>query len=110
MDCDGWCRAARMDLAAGSGTAGRGVVVSERWPPELPFASVVEQARALDHGALSLLYSRYLPVVRLYVLGRVRDVHLAEDVTSETFLAMVDAIEQVRADDEPGFAAWLLSI
>jgi RNA polymerase sigma-70 factor (ECF subfamily) len=46
----------------------------------------------------------------LYVLGRVRDAHLAEDVTSETFLAMVDSVEHVRADDEPAFAAWLLGI
>jgi RNA polymerase sigma-70 factor, ECF subfamily len=90
--------------------AGKSDTLSERWLPELPFASVLARARALDHGALSLLYSRYLPVVRLYVLGRVGDVHLAEDVTSETFLAMVDAIERVRADVEPAFAAWLLGI
>src|SRR5260221_4822083 len=90
--------------------AGKGDTLSERWLPDLPFASVLERARALDHGALSLLYSRYLPVVRLYVLGRVRDVHLAEDVISETFLAMVDSIERVRADGEPAFAGWLLGI
>jgi RNA polymerase sigma-70 factor (ECF subfamily) len=46
----------------------------------------------------------------LYVLGRVSDVHLAEDVVSETFLAMVDAIDRVRADEEPAFAVWLLGI
>jgi RNA polymerase sigma-70 factor, ECF subfamily len=91
-------------------TAGKGETLSERWLPELPFASVLDRARALDHGALSLLYSRYLPVVRLYVQGRVRDAHVAEDVTSETFLAMVDSIERVRADEEPAFAAWLLNI
>jgi RNA polymerase sigma-70 factor (ECF subfamily) len=90
--------------------AGKGDTLSERWLPDLPFASVLERARALDHGALSLLYSRYLPVVRLYVLSRVRDVHLAEDVISETFLAMVDSIERVRADGEPAFAGWLLGI
>ncbi len=90
--------------------AGKGDTLSERWLPDLPFASVLERARALDHGALSLLYSHYLPVVRLYVLSRVRDVHLAEDVISETFLAMVDSIERVRADGEPAFAGWLLGI
>lgn len=99
-----------MDFASGPGTAGKGDTLSEPWLPELPFSSVLERARALDHGALSLLYSRYLPVVRIYVLGRVGDVHLAEDVISETFLAMVDSIERVRADNEPAFAAWLLSI
>jgi RNA polymerase sigma-70 factor (ECF subfamily) len=89
---------------------GRGAAVSERWSPGLPFASVVARARALDHEALSLLYSRYLTVVYRYALGRIGDVHLAEDVTSETFLAMVDSIERVRADDELAFAAWLLGI
>jgi RNA polymerase sigma-70 factor (ECF subfamily) len=84
--------------------------VSERRAPDLPFVSVVERARALDHGALSLLYSRYLPVVYRYILARMSDVHLAEDVTSETFIAMVDSIERVRADDELAFASWLLGI
>ncbi len=90
--------------------AGKGETLSERWSPELPFASVVERARALDHGALSHLYNRYLPVVYRYVLSRIDDVHLAEDVTSETFLAMVRSIARVRADDELTFAAWLLGI
>lgn len=90
--------------------AGESDTLSEPSLPEPPIASVLERARALDHGALSLLYSRYHPVVRLYVLGRIGDVHLAEDVVSETFLAMVDSIERVRANEEPAFAAWLLSI
>jgi RNA polymerase sigma-70 factor (ECF subfamily) len=70
----------------------------------------LERARALDHGALSMLYTRYLPVVYRAVLGRVSDVHLAEDLTSETFFAMVESIERLRATDEMGFAAWLLGI
>jgi RNA polymerase sigma-70 factor (ECF subfamily) len=70
----------------------------------------MERASALDDDALSLLYRRYLPVVYQFVVVRVADVHLAEDVTSETFLAMVDTIERVRANDELTFAAWLLGI
>jgi RNA polymerase sigma-70 factor, ECF subfamily len=90
--------------------SGRGGALSERWPAELPFASVVQRARELDDEALSLLYRHYLPVVYRFVLTRIADAHLAEDVTSETFLAMVDTIERVRASDELGFAAWLLGI
>jgi RNA polymerase sigma-70 factor, ECF subfamily len=89
---------------------GKGGTLSEPGLPELPFASVLERARTLDHGALSLLYRRYLPAVRLYVLGRIGDVHLAEDIISETFLAMVESIERVRTDEEPAFTAWLLRI
>ena len=85
-------------------------MVSERWPPEVPFASLMERARALDDDALSVLYRRYLPIVFRFVVVRVADVHVAEDVTSETFLAMVDTIERLRASDELTFAAWLLGI
>lgn len=84
--------------------------MSERWSPDMPFASVLERARELEHEALSLLYSHYLPVVQWYVVGRLSDIHLAEDVTSETFIAMVNSIERTRADDEPAFVAWLLGI
>jgi DNA-directed RNA polymerase specialized sigma24 family protein len=34
----------------------------------------------------------------------------AEDVTSETFYAMVDNIASTRAQDESSFTAWLLGI
>lgn len=77
---------------------------------DIPFGALLERARALDHGALSMLYTRYLPVVYRAVLGRVSDVHLAEDLTSETFFAMVESVERLRATDELGFAAWLLGI
>src|SRR5215469_1594148 len=58
------------------------------WPPELPFAHVLATARALDPSAVAQLYRRFLPVVYRYSLARVGDVHAAEDVTSETFIAM----------------------
>lgn len=77
---------------------------------DLVFPAVLDRARALDHDALGALYTRYLPVVYRTILARVGDVHLAEDLTSDTFMAMVDAIERVRAQDELGFAAWLLGI
>ncbi|HKS70331.1 MAG TPA: RNA polymerase sigma factor [Ktedonobacterales bacterium] len=80
------------------------------WPPELPFALVLERARALDSAALTLLYRRFLPVVYRYALARIGDVHAAEDITSETFSAMVEGIAALRARDELGFSAWLLGI
>lgn len=80
------------------------------WPPELPFALVLERARALDSAALTLLYRRFLPVVYRFALARIGDVHAAEDITSETFSAMVEGIAALRARDELGFSAWLLGI
>lgn len=80
------------------------------WPPELPFALVLERARALDSAALTLLYRRFLPVIYRFALARIGDAHAAEDITSETFSAMVEEVGTLRARDELGFSAWLLSI
>jgi RNA polymerase sigma-70 factor, ECF subfamily len=80
------------------------------WPPALPFATVLSRARTHDQRALSLLYHRFLPVVYRYVLARVGTIHQAEDVTSDTFFAVLEGIGQTRAEDELGFAAWLLGI
>lgn len=80
------------------------------WPSELPFALVLERARALDSAALTLLYRRFLPVVYRFALARIGDVHAAEDITSETFSVMVEGIGTLRARDELGFSAWLLGI
>lgn len=80
------------------------------WPPSLPFEQALSRARALDQSAISLLYKRFLPVVYRYAMARIGDVHTAEDVTSETFFAMVEGVGSMRAVDELSFAAWLLGI
>lgn len=84
--------------------------LSTRWSQEQTFASVLELARRLDQEALGLLYRQYLTSVFWYAMGRLGDVEQAEDVTSETFLAMVDSIARVRAEDDSAFEAWLLGI
>lgn len=80
------------------------------WPPMLPFERVLERAKALDKTALSMLYKRFLPVVYRYTLARVADIHQAEDITAETFIAVVEHIATTRALDELSFAAWLLGV
>jgi RNA polymerase sigma-70 factor (ECF subfamily) len=80
------------------------------WPPAHPFALVLERARAFDHTALSQLYQRFLPVVYRFMLARVGDVPTAEDLTADTFFAVVEQIASTRARDELGFAAWVLGI
>jgi RNA polymerase sigma-70 factor, ECF subfamily len=74
------------------------------------FEALLRRARALDRDALGTLYDRYLPAVYRFVLGRVGDPHLAEDLTADTFMAMVESIERARAEDELSFAAWLFGI
>jgi RNA polymerase sigma-70 factor (ECF subfamily) len=80
------------------------------WPPTLPFSAVLARARALDQQAVSLLYKRFLPTVYRYAVARIGNPHTAEDITSDTFFAMLEAINSVKANDELGFAAWLLGI
>lgn len=58
--------------------------------------------------ALLALYDRALPVVYGYLVSRCGTASLAEDLTSETFLAAVDA---VRRDDAPAVSTqWLVGV
>jgi RNA polymerase sigma-70 factor, ECF subfamily len=80
------------------------------WPPSLPFDVALLRAKALDERCLSLLYARFLPVIYRFHLARLSDRHVAEDLTAETFIAMVEQISRTRATEELSFAAWLLGI
>jgi len=80
------------------------------WPPAAPFELALQRAQDGDQQAMSMIYKRMLPVVYRYVLARVGDTHVAEDVTSETFFAVVERIGETRAHDELTFAAWTLGI
>src|SRR5580658_5660812 len=68
-----------------------------------------ERVAAGDPGAALLdVFDAALPRVYGYVLGRCGQQALAEDLTSETFLAAVDA---VRRDDPPPLStAWLVGV
>src|SRR6476646_5251766 len=76
---------------------------SMTWPPALSFGTVLERARAHDKQATGLLYKRFLPVVYRFVLARVGDAHHAEDITADTFFAMIESIATTRAQDELAF-------
>jgi RNA polymerase sigma-70 factor, ECF subfamily len=89
-----------------AGNAGTGMT----WPPALPFGLALERARSLDQSALGMLYHRFMPVVYRFVLARSGSVHIAEDITSDTFLAVIEGIGAMRARDELSFAAWVLGI
>jgi RNA polymerase sigma-70 factor, ECF subfamily len=82
----------------------------EVWPEGLTFGQVLEQSRRGDPDAISLLYRRFLAVIYRFTLSRVGSVPEAEDLTSETFIAIMEGIGSARAQDELGFAAWILGI
>lgn len=87
-----------------------GVTISDNEPPLLAFEQVLSQAKQGDGEAISTLYRQFLPVIFGYIAARVPEKSLAEDLTSEVFLKMVEGLHQVRANNEAGFAAWLLQI
>lgn len=71
---------------------------------------LLDRACQGESEALSLLYRHFLPGIFGYIAARVPQRVLAEDLTSEVFLKMVEGISQFRARDEASFTAWLLQI
>ena len=66
-------------------------------------------AAGADQGAVLLaLYDRALPEVYGYLLPRCGDRSVAEDVTSETFLAAVDAVQKGKVPSLT--VAWLIGV
>jgi RNA polymerase sigma-70 factor, ECF subfamily len=71
---------------------------------------VLDRACQGESEALSVLYRRFLPGIFGYIAARVPDRTIAEDLTSDVFLAMVENIPRLRARNEAGFTSWLLQI
>jgi RNA polymerase sigma-70 factor (ECF subfamily) len=59
-----------------------------------------------DATAWRALYQRALPAVWRQAYALVGDVHVAEDITSETMLALLKNIDRLHAD-APKIAGWL---
>ena len=61
-----------------------------------------------DRAAFAELYRRHLNQVYYYLLARVGDIHEAQDLTAQTFLAALEHIGSYRGMGT--FSAWLLVI
>ncbi len=82
--------------------------VIRRTPRSAP-ASAVQHAREGDEEAFAALYGAYRQEVLGFVRSRVHDAHLAEDLTSDTFVRALGAIGRYS----PGGAdigAWFCAI
>ncbi len=77
---------------------------------QLPFIQLIRNAREGDKEALAMLYQRAFPTVYRYVLVRLNRPDQTEDIVSEVFLEMIEAINNLRTEQEAGFYAWLLQI
>lgn len=102
---------------AGAEGAERPAPPAETYAPEVPEArepggdswDLVHSAQQGDTSAFARLYDRYVDVVFRYVLFRVGDRELAEDVTSETFLRALRRITSVSYQGRD-VGAWFVTI
>jgi RNA polymerase sigma-70 factor (ECF subfamily) len=75
---------------------------------EVELDAVVRDARAGDARALGRLYDAYRDRVARFAAGRLGDAERAEDVTSETFEAVLRNLASYRPGTD--FEAWLFTI
>jgi RNA polymerase sigma-70 factor, ECF subfamily len=71
--------------------------------------ALVERAQGGDRGALEELYLLYFDRIYSYLHVSVGNRHDAEDLTTQTFLRMLEAIGRFRWQAAP-FSAWLFRI
>lgn len=70
---------------------------------------IIERARLGERAALGLLYDRYSPEVYRFLYRQCGDAALAEDLTADVFLRLLDAIDRERAWRQ-SFSGWLFRI
>jgi len=71
--------------------------------------ALVEQARH-NPEAFAILYRRYLTPIYGYLQRRVENVHVAEDLTGQTFMEALDGLKHNRYRESGTFRAWLFTI
>lgn len=72
-------------------------------------SEIVDKAKKGDLMALSQLYEAHFSSIYRYAYAKVGNKHDAEDVTSNTFLKMLDNIQNFEWQNVP-FKAWLIRI
>ena len=70
---------------------------------------LIAQAQAGDKAAVSALYEAYVQAIHTYIGYRVESDNLAEDLTAEVFLRMLQGLPHYRDSGAP-FGAWLYRI
>lgn len=92
-----------MPVACGHNTPGEAVQVHQ------DETELIQRAKAYDPDALSTLYERYYQGIYRYVYYRVGSAALAEDLTADVFVKMLNGIPSYSMQGVP-FSAWLYRI
>jgi RNA polymerase sigma-70 factor (ECF subfamily) len=78
-------------------------------PAELSDQALVQRAQQRDPEAIAELYHRYVGPIYRFCLFRVTDDAVAQDLTGDVFLNMVQSLPRYANRGAP-FAAWLFRI
>lgn len=76
---------------------------------EIDDMELVKRAQAGDIAAVGELYDRHRTKIFRYIRSKVFNAHLAQDLTGDVFLRMVDHLPEFRPMGVP-FSAWLYQI
>jgi RNA polymerase sigma-70 factor (ECF subfamily) len=101
-------RSAAVELAR-AGTGGPGPRLERDSDEQVRIAALVQLAQAGDKEAFAQLYDAYVDTVFRYVLVRVANRALAEDLTSETFVRAMRRIDSFTWQGKD-IAAWFVTI
>lgn len=71
--------------------------------------ALLERARQADPAALTALYDQYVDKIYSYVYHRISNAELAEDITGQVFMRMLEAIKAGRPW-QISFSGWLYRI
>ena len=77
--------------------------------PEEVTAAVIKRAQSGDTAALTDLYEHYKSDVYRYLYYRLGLPEIAEDITTEVFIRVIENLPRYQIGDAP-FRAWLLQI
>jgi RNA polymerase sigma-70 factor (ECF subfamily) len=72
-------------------------------------AKLIQRAKNGDSAAFSEIYDRHQPAIYRYIFYRVSTETIAEDLTSEVFVRLVDNIDDFTYQGRP-LLAWLYTI
>ena len=78
--------------------------------PTGDIAGLIRRARGYDKMAFADLYRFAVGPVYRYLSARVNSVEETEELTQEVFVAALNGIQGLRAEDEAGLLGWLFQI
>jgi RNA polymerase sigma-70 factor (ECF subfamily) len=76
--------------------------------PNWDESQMLDGLRSLDAQAIGIIYDRYSADVYRYARYRLNDEHLAEDIASDVFVQLLEALQNGRGP-QSNVKAWLLS-